>query len=136
MKDKGYSLIEVLLSVVLLSIILLPVLSLFIQGHRFTNSAGLNTTAAAYGQEEMERLKASGYTYLKSKLSGNYYEIPEEDGQKKNNFTVLYTLQLISKDLQGVEDEIVVELILIKVYVKWFDKIERELVLTSYLAER
>ncbi|PKM83633.1 MAG: hypothetical protein CVU88_01950 [Firmicutes bacterium HGW-Firmicutes-13] len=145
---KGHSLIEILVALTIIAVVVIPVLSLFLQGYSGSCSAGMKTVAAAYGQEKMEKLKAQDFIVLKDKLTDNYYELPENEREQLGDFTRYYTLYLDCKEIEGNnkgsegneddedEEHVSIELLLIEVYVKWFDEREREFVLTSYLSDK
>lgn len=137
---RGYSLIEVLVSLVILAVIMLPLVSLFHQGTSSTYSAGRNTRGAARGQEMMEELKARGFLSLAQQVSppGSPYVLPREEWLEEDDFTLHYRLERVSRWVhcsQGV-GSIPVDLILVEVYIQWTGPPQGELVLSSYLSRR
>lgn len=144
--SKGYSLLEVLVGITLITLIILPLLSLFARGHYHNRAAGLKTKALLLGQEEMERLKATGYDDLRGKIMGdeNSYLLPEDLWEEREGFICYYQLCLVEEGVEGREEELVmVNLIKAQVFVRWIeegggreeDGGERELRLVSFLAE-
>lgn len=139
-KDKyqqGYSLLEVLVALVILAVIIMPLLSLFIQGHSHSRSAGLKTRAVLYGQEEMERLKNLGFDGLRGKVAGGSYLLPEDQWEEEEGMVRHYRLELVNQEVEGIEGVVQVQLIKVQVQVGWIEGEGRgrEITLASFLAE-
>ncbi len=139
--EKGFTFIEVLVSITILAMIITPLLSLFIQGFGNNRYAGLNSMAVGLAQSQMEELKAEGLKNIKeNKLNSEvYYDSREsENGEVEvDGFTIYYELYLLEDTvLQSDGYGIGIELLQIEVYVLWEDKRPNEMVLKSYLTNR
>ncbi len=135
--EKGFTLIEVLVSITLLVIIITPLLSLFIQGFGNNQYARANTVAVGLAQQQMEELKAEGLRNIKANIleDGLDYDsrLDESWDVEIDGFTIDYELNLIYETIGQIEN---IERLQIDVFVLWEDKRNNEVVLQSYLANR
>ena len=63
-KTKGFTLIEVLISLVILSVALLPLAGLMVRTTRNNSFGGHMTEAATFGQDKLEELKAASWLVI------------------------------------------------------------------------
>ncbi len=135
-RHMGFTLVEVLLAVAVLAIVVGPLLSLFLQGFLTTQSAGMKTMAVSYSREGMESLKAQGVDWLAEKAEGQHPLFTVWYNSVGEDYHCFYEVRWVAREVEIASSTASVELLEITVYVKYFDRVERDVVLTSYLTGR
>ncbi|UNC92567.1 type IV pilus modification PilV family protein [Candidatus Contubernalis alkaliaceticus] len=135
-KNRGFTLIEVLLSVAVLAVVSGPFLSLFLQGFLITQSAGMKTIAVSYSREGMELIKAQGFDKLVETIEGQHSLYPKRESWVEEGYNCFYEVQHVFREVQNGFSTESVEVLEITVYVNYFDRTDQEVVLTSFLSGR
>lgn len=64
--ESGYSLVEVMVSIMLLAIAIIPMVTMFDAGLKAANRSGHYDKARAFASEQLERIKAMSYADVRS----------------------------------------------------------------------
>ncbi len=130
---KGFSLVEVLVSLALAGLLIISLSTLFLSGYDKVISAAESTAAAALAQGELEKIKARDYAELRELVgSGNSYKSGEIQEGKYN---ITYSLTLVTEEYLVAGISYTPELLLLEVTVTWHRGRERKRLLAVYLAE-
>lgn len=69
--ERGFSLVEVLVTLTILAVAILPVVAILPEGLRRVTVSGRNSTMNHLAQQQIDQLKARGYTHV-DLMSGNH----------------------------------------------------------------
>jgi prepilin-type N-terminal cleavage/methylation domain-containing protein len=64
--ESGYSLVEVMASIMILAIAIIPMVGMFDTGLKAANRSGNYDKARAFANEQLERVKAMSYAHVRS----------------------------------------------------------------------
>ena len=79
LNNKGFTLIEIAMTIAIVGIIGVAFSGFFINSARIINAVDEREKAIMIAQQEMEELKARGYSAIKSKIvPNNYFDTNEE----------------------------------------------------------
>lgn len=130
---RGFSLVEVLVSLALAGLLIASLSTLFLSGYNKVISAAESTAAAAMAQGKLEKIKARDYAELRELVgSGNSYKSGE---MQEGKYKISYSLTLVTEEYLVAGIPYNPELLLLEVTVMWHRGRERELSLAVYLAE-
>ncbi|MDW7740191.1 MAG: type II secretion system protein [Bacillota bacterium] len=129
--NRGYTFTEILVAITILGLVITPILTLFISSFQSINHAGKRTTAVNLCREQLEQVKAAGYSdvyrdYLEEG-SELYFESEIE------GFTGFSRETRVEPYILTVSEDTSLELLQITVTVKWQQRnIERVQRLISF----
>ncbi len=142
-RDRGYSLIEVLITLAVVGIFLIPLPALFLQAYVSTQLAGQKTAAAALAQDRMEECKADSFAYILQEILTE--EKPPSDlypyvlgrhnyfwaGGEEGGMHWQSQIHLLTMEEAEFEPGYT-EILLIEVSISWSGLGENSLILASY----
>jgi type IV pilus assembly protein PilV len=120
LRSKGFTLIEVLISLVILSVALLGLAGLMVQTTKNNSYGGLMTEAATFAQDKFEEMRAIGWL----KINHNTTTIDNP----KSSTGVNYTRRVVTKPINANLTEI-------NITINWTDRINHSIRFLSTLSE-
>jgi len=119
-RSKGFTLIEILISLVILSVALLGLAGLMVQTTKNNSYGGLMTEAATFAQDKFEEMRAIGWV----KINHNTTTIDNP----KSSTGVNYTRRVVTKPINANLTEI-------NITINWTDRINHSIRFLSTLSE-
>ena len=120
LRSKGFTLIEILISLVILSVALLGLAGLMVQTTKNNSYGGLMTEAATFAQDKFEEMRAIGW----AKINHNATTID----YPKSSTGVNYTRSVVTKPINANLTEI-------NVTINWTDRTNHSIRFLSTLSE-